>query len=229
MPRLAPLLALVSLATSLRAEGLIQLTLEGALEAKDGARIEIEVDIAAGEGSTSARLDILLAPGTGAPALAELLQHRLTAAGAVSFVTRPDPQLPRPRADLFIEHATYVALRLGRGLSSRITICEGPPKGLSVHPGELAPAETTLSLFATTLHPHTETRRDAALEFAILADAPAAQVAAELLKHAISQGWSCERPEDETWQPLKLTDGSMIVGFAVELRGESDSRLEVEL
>ncbi len=212
------------------AEGLVQLTFEGRIDAPTGGLVEVELDALTPESTAEIRVHVFLAPGTAAPALAELVERQLTAAGAKSYTSLPDlGPGEAPRADLFVERATVAALRMGMGLTGRITLCQGPPAILRVRPPEIETAPATLVLDASAWHPHTERRSHRTLEYAVAPDAPAARTAAELFQRALEQGWSCERPEDEAWQPVKLADGSRIVGFTAVLRGRTDARLEIEL
>ncbi len=224
---LASLALFVLLAPAAAAEGLVQLTLHGALTEPGGAYVQVEVDRWTGKEVKRHDLHAHLAQGTTARDLAGLLHARFEHQGAV---VRYSPDDGDDRAHLFVEHATAVNLRLGFGLWAEVTTCEEAPVSIRLDEPQLASGPARLELTATTYHEHTERPGRLTCALPIAKDANTAQISQELAARANDAGWVGERPSPDRWTPLRAQVGGAVIACNVRLRSErADWRLEVRL
>ena len=114
MQRVLLSLVLLALSSSVGAEGLVQITLEGTLQTVGGARIEFEVGARANGEARQVILGLHLAENTTCSDLATLLSKRLESGGFEVLTTRSD-EGGSPRVQIFVEDAIFVRMRLGGG------------------------------------------------------------------------------------------------------------------
>lgn len=221
------LLALSLLAPAAAAEGLVQLTLHGSLTARGGAYVQVEVDRWTGKEVKRHDLHAHLAEGTTARDLAGLLHARFEHQGAV---VRYSPDDSDDRAQLFVESATAVNLRLGFGLWAEVTTCEEAPVSIRIDEPQLQVGAAALTLTATTFHEHTDRPGRLRCELPIAKDANTAQIAQDLAARANDTGWVGERPSPDRWTPLRAQLGGAVIACNVRLESpDADWRLEVAL
>ena len=134
-----------------------------------------------------------------------------------------------PRAQMFVEEAIFVRMRLGGGLEGTITVCEeGPASVRFLRPqAHLEPAKLVVS--ASTFHLHTERRGLKTIDVMLEPTLHGAQVSDLLFRTSIQEKWVAERPGTDSWRPMGMGDGAQITGLSVALRSEGDWRIEVEL
>ena len=224
-------LALSLLAADLaRAEGLVQLSFGGQVDADGGAPVELEFGLWDGKAVREVSLNIHLARETTASDLAALVASRLERAGAKVLLPREGEPLYGP-IHVFVEAVTHANLRLGHGLRGSVTLCDSAPSSIRVQPPEIVRGGARLSIAATTFHHHDRRigRKELVLELGELDTA--GTVSEELARAAIAGGWVADRPSPDRWAASRTGDGAEITGCSVSLIGEGDAdwRLEVQL
>jgi hypothetical protein len=228
---LLALMALVGTATPLSAQGLVQISLAGALNHEGGARIEVEIGafaLPAGASEREARqldLHLHLANATSAPDLAQIVSMRLNSEGFETFLTEPQDG----RVQLFVQHALFVRLRLGRGLKSIVTLTNSAPGAIKVMPPQGATGAAKLAITASTFHGHTELHGQQRFAIEIEGDMISSAISERLFDQSVPKNWISKRPGIDAWQPLKMSDGATIEGVSIELTSQADWRLEVEI
>ena len=223
------ILALV-LAPGARAGGLVQVTLEGEIQAPGGALVEVGIDAWAADGPRrEVRTRLHLAYGTTAEELAVLVHRRLLEAGVDVVSPEPSDDAEIERAHLFVERVVGVHLALGNGLSGIVTCCEGPPSLVRVEAPRGAESTGNLWITATTMHGHTQALGRSTLEVELAAGMSSAQISDQLFKRALASKWVSERPGTDAWSPMAMSDGAQFTGLSIELRGQTDWRLTVQL
>lgn len=219
----------LSLSGALHAEGLVQLTLRGELASAGGAPVEIHLGFWNGERVEAVDLRLHLARGTTAHDLRSLLARRLDKAGA-DYVAPPSVDGRADRAQLFLEQATLVSLRLGHGLSAAVTTTEGAPENVHF----LAPLEvratTYVQVCVSTYHPHSKEPGRAVLNLEVSEDAMPSDICQRLFNDGLAQGLVCDRSTADRWRPTKTDDGAGVTGCSIDLGiGKADWGLEVLL
>lgn len=218
-------------ALSAHAQGLVQLTLDGAVDTTGGGRIEIEVRFADPQNSLEPRtlsLDLLLAEKTGAIDVAGLLAQRLERAGARVVFTGANAPMRGP-TNLFVEDVYSVGLRLGHGLIGSITLCEDAPQSVRISPGVESKLAGTLSVTAQTTNLHTKERGHVTFDVALLEKATLADTNSRVLMAAIAAGWRSESKSNEWWMPGANTDKATVTHCSFDLRSNADWRIDVVL
>jgi hypothetical protein len=225
-------LCLFLLTGSARAEGRVQLALQGALDARGGARIEAEVEFVftgtEGPELRTASLNLQLAEGTSAADIVELLRYDITRRGGSSLYTGERAQ-QRNVANLFIENVTRIALRLGRGVMCNITLCETSASSVHITPPLDTPDGAQLVVEASTFHPHTKARRRVSLTFELDQRQNATEISSKLTRRALESGWSGENTNHDTWRPGLMTDGGLVEGVSFDFKSSGDWRFELGL
>lgn len=232
-PRLLLVLAsLLALAGSTRAEGLVQLTLRGAVSEPGGGPVEVAWGFVPDRGpALHDQLRVHLAEGTRAGDLAALLQARLERSGA--RVIAPPPRDDRSAVVLFLEGLVALDLRLEAGLSASITVCEGAPESVRFSapraaPGRLAPGRVFVT--TSTFHPHSREQGSVRLEVALDQQTAPAAVCEALFQQGLERGLVGDRPAADAWRPLKTSDGALVTGCSIQLEdGRSGWGLQVRL
>ena len=87
-------------------------------------------------------LHLHLANATSAPDLAQIVSMRLNSEGFETFLTEPQDG----RVQLFVQHALFVRLRLGRGLKSIVTLTNSAPGAIKVMPPQGATGAAKLAI-----------------------------------------------------------------------------------
>jgi hypothetical protein len=222
IPALA--LAAIVLTPPARAEGLVQISLSGTIHTRGGAPIEVELGYWDGSAVRRFAFNVHLGYGTRGEHLAALLAGRLAHDGArVQHLTSAIEAEP---AHLFLDSATYVGLRLGHGLRGSVTLCDASPEGVRVLAPQVQPGSAQVLLTATTFHAPLRKIGRASLELDIDEQASASGISERLAALALEAGWMPDRPSPDRFACRKLTDGSVVTGFCVEVDGgNSDWRL----
>ncbi len=227
---LLALLVVAALSLSARAQGLVQIILDGEIDPAGGARVEVDVTFRTplAERATTMSLGVLLGERTTAVDVAALVSRRLEQAGArVIFTGSTAPG--RGPASVFVEDVTSIGLRLGRGLSASITLCEDRPASLRLSPGLESKSGATLLVSAQTYEAQARLPGRLSYDIAFEDKADAADAASKLVKTALDKGWFSEVEAHEVWRPGATTEGASIVGFSVHLRSNADWRIDVTL
>ena len=226
-----PALAFLLLSAPSRAQGLIQLTFQGEITAEGGAPVEIEMGAFAGKEEHVLPLHAHLAQGTTATQVAGLLAHMLRRQSIEHRLfeepTRADgsPGI----AQLFVNDVTFVNLRLGHGLSVDVTLCQGGPQRLRIDAPRAYKMPAEISIYASTLHRQMQSSGKAIVRVTASTDDDAGDLAERLVHRSIESGWIARRPSVDSWSPVKMGDGSEIVGCSIRIETEGDWRLEVSL
>ncbi len=216
------------LVASAQAEGLVQLSLRGRINTRGGAPVELNIGFWDGKRVRAVDLRLHLAEGTSASDLATLLATRLRKAHA-ELVTPEVSAASGGSAQLFIESATLVSLRLGHGLSAIITTADSVPEAVRFQvPKELEQA-AKVSISVTTFHPHTKLPSRVDLVQSPEADTSPSSICESFFNEALEKGLICDRPNANRWRPMKTSAGAMVTGCSIDLRSEADWGLEVQL
>lgn len=219
-------------APAARAQGLVQIVLEGEIAQEGGARIELDlryetrIDGALREGRSE--LGLHLANHTSAADVALLLQRELGRAGAIVVAPAGGASDPK-RASVFVDRALAVGLRLGRGLAAEVCLCDAAPALVRFLPPKEVKESARFVLASSTEHPHTKDRGrfDLALDFTA---ALSGEQASDLLTTGtINKGWTGQWLDHQAWRPQALISGARITGTCLALKSKGDWRLEVEL
>ncbi len=216
---LLALASLLALAGSPRAEGLVQLTLRGAVAQPGGGPVEIAWGFVSDSGQAlHDQLRVHLAEGTRAGDLAALLRARLERSGAE--VIAPAPRDDRSAAVLFLDRLVALDLRLEAGLSASITVCEGAPESVRfaaprAAAGHLAPGRVFVT--TSTFHPHSRELGSVRLEVALDQETAPAAVCEALFQQGLERGLVGDRPAADAWRPLKTSDGALVTGCSIQL------------
>lgn len=227
---LALLFSLV-LATAARAQGLVQLAFAGEIANSGGARVEVEVGFADLRAQGALRkfdFSLHLGERTAATDLAALLAKRLEQAGARVIYTGSNAA-PRGPANLFVEDALSISLRLTEGLTCAVTLCEDHPASVRLQPPLLEKQEARLTVVASTIHPHTKEHGSKTFQWTFAERDTRTDVGNKFIKGAIDKGWMSELENHETWRPGAFADGSNLEGCSFTLQSGGDWRLEIEL
>jgi hypothetical protein len=214
-----------------RAQGLIQLSFEGALIPEGGAAVELELGAI---GETEERVLSFrahLAHGTTATQVAGLLAHML-ARQAIEHRLFDEPALAGGRpggAQLFVNDVTFVNLRLGHGLSVDVTLCQGAPARLRIDAPRAHKQPAEIAIHVSTLHHEMQSSGTAVVRVTASEGDDAGDLAERLVHTSIDSGWIARRPSVDSWSPVKMGDGSEIVGCSIEIETQGDWRFEVSL
>jgi hypothetical protein len=224
------LLFLVAAALPARAQGLVQVILEGEVETTGGARIEADVTFVSTQDGRphTFSMALLLGARTSAVDVAGLLAQRLDQAGARVIWTGSTAPMRGP-ASLFVQDVTAIGLRLGRGLNASVTLCEDRPLMVKLSPGEESTRGATLLVAAQTYEPQVRKpgRFSYDLEFQDKSDG--ADAASKMVKSAIDKGWFSELEGQYGWRPGAMREGAAITSLSLHLRSNADWRIDVTL
>lgn len=214
-----------------RAQGTVQLVIEGEVAPEGGARIELEVAFESSAGGSHEErrtLGILVAQKTSAAEVAALLEDELVRAGARVVGAHPGVR-DRARASFFVDRAYSIALRLGRGLTAQVCLCEEAPALVKLVPPRETKEPARLSITATTDHPITRDR--GRVEFPVeLGGAFTGEQSADVLTTAaLSKGWTGQWLDHQAWRPQSLTTGARITGTCLRFESKGDWRIEIDL
>lgn len=222
------LLVLAPTATA-SGEGLVQLTLNGSIEVRGGAPIEIQWEHWQRGELKQAHLRLHLAERTQAFDLAALLALRLRASGAEVLFPREQSGAEHD-VHLFVEATTRVQMRLGSGLWSRLTVCEGAPASVHFEKPQLSIDGAQLIVSTSLFNQHSKLPRTVLQELEVDAHATPTAVCERLFQQGLSLGLVCDRPSPDRWTPVRGTDGGVVTGCSIELLSPgSDWGVEVRL
>lgn len=228
------LLALPLLPRGAAAQGMVQLTLRGAIELRGGNRVQVTVggNVLREDKTQEARelaFSVHLAQGTTASEVLALLQRRLDDAGFVTLVSSPSEGEARNHTNLFVEQVLFLELRVGGGLTATVTTCDGPLRTLRFLAAQALPAAGSLHVSGSGRHPHDQrlSRRGFDLDMAE-GEHPAA-LSERIFKVATEAGWIAQRSGPTEWSPVRWQDGSAIEGMSVEIVSQGDWSLRLEL
>ena len=233
MPRLVTLIPLLcALFTSTaQADGLVQITIEGTLNREGGARVELDLGAfhPAHEQPREMSISLFLAERTTAADVAALFTSRISDAGFKVIAPAPTVTDKVKRAQIFVERAVLVSLRLGSGLSGTITTCDDVPVSLRVLRPELAVLDARFSATISTFNQHSEEYGQHSLTLDVPKKMNTTEIAGELFKKSLTQDWLAERPGTDGWRPTKMADGAIIRGFSASVSSQGDWKLEIRL
>jgi hypothetical protein len=223
-------LALVAGSLSSRAQGLVQLVLEGEIEPTGGARIESDIVFVDARTSRPQKmsLSLLLGERTSAVDFAGLLARRLEQAGARVVFTGATAPMKGPTS-LFVDDVLSVGLRLGHGLSATVTLCDDRPTSIKLTPSAETQTGASLLVVAQTMEAHSGQPGRIALDMKLDERADASDVGSQMVKAAIDKGWASELDGHVTWRPGPMTDTGDITACSLQLRSSTDWRIDVSL
>lgn len=231
MRSLLLLSAILSLASGVRAQGLVQISFFGEVSVTGGARVEADVSFAdAHNGGTprAVSLALLLGERTGATDFALLFARRLEQGGARVIFTGGNAPFSGP-VTVFVEDALSVGLKLGSGLTASVTLCEDRPASVKLTPGIESKLGASFQVVAHTYEPHAQEHGRLALDLRFNDKSEVADVGLKLVKSSIGQGWPAELTGHDTWRPSAQTETAVVIGCCFELRSDADWRLDVAL
>lgn len=212
-----------------RAEGLVQLTLHGAIDVRGGAQVAIQWDYWAGNDTRATELQLHLAQDTTAFDVASLLVSRLRAKGAtVQFPAEKSGDADH--VHIFVEKTTQVNLRLGSGLWSTVTLCETGPEKVRLTKPRVNREGAQLTINTSTYLAHTKEAGSVLLELDIDERANTSSLCEMLFNQGLSKGLVCDRPTADSWRPQKGSNGGVVTGCSIEfLSPGSDWGIEIGL
>ena len=222
------------------AQGLAQLRLEGQLNSKHGAWIEIEIGAVLQRQAREIALVAFLGPGTTAIELGTLIAVRLERAKFDVIPTFLDRNATG--MSLFIDNVLFVRARVGGGLSATITCMDLPPGSIRIYSPSLSTEPATVHVSGGVWSPHEQIWGRVELSVPLdtktvpdnlrldgtypVADAPL--VAKRLQAAAAEAKWMSETARGDAWRPIRMMNGAIFQGLAVTVESEGDWRIEVE-
>ena len=241
LPRIAVAPLVLACLTPLAAgQGLAQLRLDGQLNSRQGAWVEIEIGAMVQRQAREFGLIVYLGPGTTAIELGTLLAVQLE---REKFDVIPTFLYQDASGmSLFIEDALFVRVRVGGGLTATITCMDLPPGAIRIYSPSLSAEPATVHISAGTWSPHDQVWGRVELSVSMetqsipenlrldgtnpVADAPL--VAKRLQQAALAAKWQSESTRGDAWRPTRMMDGAIFQGLAVTVESEGDWRIEVE-
>lgn len=224
-------LLLFAFGSTVRAQGLVQLSLQGEVTTPGGGRVEIEIatfNPNAPSTPVVTRLNVLLGESTSAADLAVLLTKRLE--GNFARVTSLGSNAPKlGPVNLFVEGVWSVGLRLGAGLSGNVTLCEDRPMSVKLTPGAEGRAGAKLRVVALTRLEHTQENGRFEVNAEFKDGSELTEVGTQVVRAAIGKGWPSELKGHDTWWPAPMTETSRILSCSFELKSSADWRIDVTL
>lgn len=221
--------ALLLLPSRGEAEGLVQLSLNGAIDAKGGATVEVQWGHWTGKESRDTHLRLHLAQDTSSFELASLLVMRLRARGASVLFPAEKTGATGP-VHLYVESTTQVNLRLGHGMWATVTLCDSGPEKVRFLKPQVARDGAQITINTSTFQAHTKMTASILLEHDMDALANTATVCETLFNQGLSKGLVCDRPSADSWRPAKGSDGALVTGCSIELLAPgADWGLQVSL
>lgn len=241
LPRIAlASLALAALSPLAPAQGLAQLRLEGELNSRHGAWIEVYIGAMVQRQAREMQFIAYFGPGTTAVELGTLLAVRLERAKfdvIPTFFDRDSSGM-----SLFIDDALFVRVRVGGGINATITAMDTPPGAIRIFSPSLSPEPATVYISAGVWSPHAQIWGRVELSVPLetqsipdnlrldatnpVADAPL--VAKRLQAAATAAKWLTETSRGDSWRAIKMMDGAIFQGLAVTVQSEGDWRIELE-
>ena len=231
MIRIQPLLACVLTILVARpslAQGDVQLTL-GGLAGPHGALLELSVTALdpkpAEPGAVQAHLRLFLAPQTSSRDALALLNTKLTSKGIPTLL----PGTATGPANLFILDAIQVRVRGGQGFYWTVATCDGPPAAIRFERAVALKAPSTVYVGLIGRSAVDGRTQSGGLIMDLDGEATAPSISNSLRKRALESGWLSDRPQLNTWRPIKLGEGLSVVGCSVSVRSEDPWWIEVGL
>lgn len=227
---LVALVCFVLVTSVAHASGRIQLALAGEITPAGGARIEIDLAfrcVTEAGGAENVHLDLHLAPKTTAAEVAALLEYEILRAGG-GVLRTVDPR-NASGASLFVEHASAIGLRLGRGLSAQVCACEEAPSLVRFYAPKEVKEGARFTLSASSEHAQTLERMRHELAIELTPTTTADQAADLLTTASINKGWSAQWLNHSAWSVQSLPTGARATGACLVLDTQGDWRIEVEL
>ncbi|MBL8856880.1 MAG: hypothetical protein JNL28_00020 [Planctomycetes bacterium] len=225
------LLPVLLLAPGLRAQGLVQISLSGAIDTPGGGNVEIEVSYLNrndNDAPVTATIALVLGESTSAFDVALLVARRLESHNL--RVTTSGPSTPmRGPVNLFVEGVVAVGLRLGQGLNASVTLCEDRPLSIKLTPGRESKKGASISVVAHTWLERTKEVGRVTVRETFPEKSEPTDVAARLVRAAIGVGWTSELTGHYTWLPGAMTETERVTACSIELRSNADWRLDVVL
>jgi hypothetical protein len=210
------------------AQGGVQLNLEGAA-GPHGALLELEVtalDTRLPEPrAVQTDLSVYVAPRTSSLAALALLNARLQAQGIATVY----PLSEKGPASLFVLDATRVRMRAGHGFDLTLTTCEGPPAWIRLERAAQIRSVSKIRVVAFGRSPVDGRTQSGLLNLDLDGKANSPSVSNALRKQASALGWLSDRPELNSWRPLKVGEGLYVVGCSVSVSGADPWWLDIGL
>jgi hypothetical protein len=210
------------------AQGGVQLSLDGA-PGPHGALVELSVtafDTKPTEPrSVQVDLSLYIAARTPSSDVLALLSARLRAAGITTVLPTTDKRL----ASLFVLDATRVRSRVGDGLELTITTTDGPPTWVRLERPTRLESASTLRIAALGRSAVDGRTGTGVLTLELGAKANAPSVSNALHKEAGALGWLSDRPELNSWRPLRIGVGLQVVGCSLRISSADPWWLDVGL
>ena len=212
------------------AQGGVQLNLEGHA-GPHGALLELEVtalDTRLPEPrAVQTDLSVYVAPRTSSLAALALLNARLQAQGIATVY--PLSETITSLASLFVLEATRVRVRAGHGFDLTLTTCEGPPAWIRLERAAQLRSASQIRVVTVGRSPVDGRTQSGLLNLDLDGRANSPSISNALRKQASALGWLSDRPELNSWRPLKIGDGLYVVGCSVSVSGADPWWLDIGL
>lgn len=233
-------LVLAGLSPLASAQGLAQLRLDGQLDSRHGAWIEVYIGAMVQRQAREMEFIAYFGPGTTAVELGTLLAVRLERAKFDVIPTFLDRNATG--MSLFIDNVLFVRARVGGGLTATITCMDLPPGAIRIYSPSLSTEPATVHVSGGVWSPHEQIWGRVELSVPLdtktvpenlrldgtypVADAPL--VAKRLQAAAAEAKWMSETARGDAWRPIRMMNGAIFQGLAVTVESEGDWRIEVE-
>jgi hypothetical protein len=170
-------------------------------------------------------LSLYIAARTSSSDVLALLSARLRAAGITTVLPTTDKRL----VSLFVLEATRVRSRVGDGLELTITTTDGPPTWVRLERPTRLESASTLRITALGRSAIDGRTGKGVLTLELGAKANAPSISNSLHKQAGALGWLSDRPELNSWRPLRVGDGLQVVGCSMSVTSADPWWLDVGL
>ena len=170
-------------------------------------------------------LSYYIAARTSSSDVLALIDARLQAAGVTTVRSTTDKRL----ASLFVLDATRVRARVGGGLELTTTTTAGPPTWIRLERPTQLESVSTLRITALGRSAVDGRTGTGVLTLELGAKASAPSVSNVLHKEAGALGWLSDRPELNSWRPLRVGDGLHVVGCSISVTSADPWWLDIGL
>lgn len=206
------LFLLLMLTPSARADGTVQLTMEGYVSNSGGQRIELQVQA----GSDVLALRVQFGEGASAGDIAQYLMRRLRTAGIEHY--QGADKGPSDPVVIYLENVERVEVRMGGNLRYRLTSMDAMPTGLEVKTPRRRDEVERVNLDVTVILEDAQTAEWLAVDMGLSMSSrsSSASIASDLSSLAQSNLLASKIEDESRW----TTTGRSGVGAAVSLTAQ---------